>query len=286
MKFNTNKIILGTAQLINNYGVTNDTFPKRNSSLRFLEAAFTSGVRSFDTAPSYNSEKILGEFIKTNNLSKKINILTKISSLNNKFCKNHINRSIESSLQKLNTSIHTLFFHDPGDFIVFEKNIDFFLDLKEKFPIKNIGFSVYDPKDISFSNKYKLSLSFQFPYNIIDQRFSRIEFINYDKLFCRSVFLQGILLNEVKKLNMPKKIILFQNRYFNLLKKLNLEPLDLILSFLNNSKNFNHFIFGIDNIAQLKKLLNFDFSDKLDLNLVKKINSFFCKKYKDPRTWS
>ena len=87
MKFNTNKIVLGTAQLINNYGATNVTFPKRKSGLRFLETAFAGGIRSFDTAPSYNSEKILGDFIKTNNLSKKINVFTKISSLNNKFCK-------------------------------------------------------------------------------------------------------------------------------------------------------------------------------------------------------
>jgi hypothetical protein len=70
------------------------------------------------------------------------------------------------------------------------------------------------------------------------------------------------------------------------LKKLNIDPLNFILSFLNNNKNFNYFIFGIDNIKQLKKIFNYNFDNKIDIHLIRKINFLFNKKYQDPRIWS
>ena len=39
------------------------------------------GVKFFDTAPDYNSEKILGKFIKKYKLYNKVNIITKIPKL-------------------------------------------------------------------------------------------------------------------------------------------------------------------------------------------------------------
>lgn len=286
MIFNTDKIVIGTAQLASNYGVTNYSFPNQNDSFKILETAYSNRIKFFDTAPSYNSENIIGDFIKSNGLSKKINILTKIVSLENKFSESLIKKNIEISLNKLNTSIHTLFFHDPKDVLIFLKHLDFFLNLKKIFPIKNIGFSIYEPKQASLLINNKLPISFQFPYNIVDQRFATIKFKDYNKLFCRSVFLQGLLLNRLNYSNVPKKLKLFQNNYFSLLKKMNIEPLDLILTFLNMNKNFNYFIFGIDNVIQLKKLLNFNFNNKVNISLIKKINSFFFKKLRDPRTWN
>ncbi len=286
MIFSVDKIVIGTAQLASNYGATNNNFINQNESLKILETAYSNGVKFFDTAPSYNSENIIGKFIKSHGLSKKINILTKIGSLKNKFSESSIKKSIEVSLNKLNTSIHTLFFHDPKDILIFLKNLDFFLNLKNIFPIKNIGFSIYDPKEINLLIKNRLSLSFQFPYNIVDQRFANIKFHDCSKLFCRSVFLQGLLLNKIDYLHMPIKIKLFQNKYFSLLNKLNIKPLDLMLAFLNNNKNFNQFIFGIDNIVQLKTLFNCNFNNKLNISLIQKINSFFFKKFRDPRVWN
>jgi aryl-alcohol dehydrogenase-like predicted oxidoreductase len=244
--FPSSKIVLGTAQLGLKYGVTNkNNIPTNKQCFKILELAYLHGVKFFDTAPSYNSEIILGDFIKSHRLSTKINILTKISSLKNNFSESLIKKNIENSLSKLNTAIHTLFFHDPNDFKIFIKYKKFFLNLKKIFPIKNIGFS----------------------------------------LFCRSVFLQGLLLNKASILNMPKKIKLFQSKYFELLKKLNIDPLNFILSFLNNNKNFNYFIFGIDNIKQLKKIFNYNFDNKIDIHLIRKINFLFNKKYQDPRIW-
>lgn len=77
------KKVLGTAQFdINQYGVAN--FSKKKSSnqlISVLNFAYEKGIKYFDTAPSYNSEKILGQFIKKNQIQNEIKIITKIPKL-------------------------------------------------------------------------------------------------------------------------------------------------------------------------------------------------------------
>ena len=65
-------LILGTAQFGLDYGIANNT---RKLCVKeifdILEFAWENGVHSFDTAPCYNSEKILGDFIKDMELRRK-----------------------------------------------------------------------------------------------------------------------------------------------------------------------------------------------------------------------
>ena len=59
------KLIIGTAQLVNNYGVANQNDKKtKKKILEFLEFCFKNNLKCFDTAFNYGSEKIIGEFIK------------------------------------------------------------------------------------------------------------------------------------------------------------------------------------------------------------------------------
>ena len=76
-----NKIILGTAQFLNNYGSTNNSFLSKKECFKILDLALKNNITNFDTAMDYNSEKILGEFIKINKLEKKVRIHTKIGNL-------------------------------------------------------------------------------------------------------------------------------------------------------------------------------------------------------------
>ena len=65
------KLIVGTAQLVRNYGIAN--YNKRNSKkkiFKFLEFCIENSLHSFDTAPNYSSEKIIGEFMKKNYIKK------------------------------------------------------------------------------------------------------------------------------------------------------------------------------------------------------------------------
>ena len=79
------KLILGTAQLGLKYGIANiNGKPDFKKSLNLLEFAWTNGINTFDTAPTYgNSEKILGKFISTKNKNEKkiFVIITKLQSI-------------------------------------------------------------------------------------------------------------------------------------------------------------------------------------------------------------
>ena len=63
--------ILGTAQLGQVYGITNqEGLLTKKQSLEILETAWNNNIKIFDTAPNYNSEKIIGDFVKTHSLER------------------------------------------------------------------------------------------------------------------------------------------------------------------------------------------------------------------------
>jgi len=75
------KFFLGTAQLVNAYGSLKLRSTKNKKKIfKFLDYALENGINKFDTAQSYNSEDVIGEFINSNKKSK-IKVATKIPSL-------------------------------------------------------------------------------------------------------------------------------------------------------------------------------------------------------------
>jgi len=118
-----NKLVLGTAQLGLNYGVTNKTGkPTQSEALEIMKYAVENGINYFDTAYNYgNSEIIIGKFLnfhKNNKNNKnKINIITKMPFLkNNKLSEKDINNHFFKSLHRLGQeSIYCYMVHDFND---------------------------------------------------------------------------------------------------------------------------------------------------------------------------
>ena len=88
MKFLSNKnikqnIIIGTAQLGENYGISNKNIDYEiKSRIEFLDFCYQNGFHSFDTAYTYkNSHKIIGEWLYKKDYYPKI--YSKIPKLNN-----------------------------------------------------------------------------------------------------------------------------------------------------------------------------------------------------------
>lgn len=286
-KINTNKLILGTAQLDGNYGISNiiDKNQKKNA-YKILETAFKNGIKNIDTAPGYKSEEIIGKFISAHGLSNNVNIFTKIPTFNiEKNLEKFVLNSLESSLRNLKTDIHTLFIHNTNDIDLFKKNISFFRNLKKNFPIKNLGFSVYCKKEIYQTSKLGFEPVYQVPFNILDQKFLRLK-LNKKKIVARSIFLQGLLINKkIKKYKLTLNLRKSHKKYHDFLRELNINPLGLQLSFINNIKQINKFIIGVDNHYQLNEIINYNLWKKVDTKYIYKINSFFSKVNIDPRKW-
>ena len=249
-----------------------------------LEYAGKNSIFNYDTAPDYNSEEIIGHFISANKI-KNAKILTKIPKIRTSDYQTFVEKSISNSLKKLNSDIYTLFFHSTTDIKLFLKDPNFFINLKRKFPIKNIGFSVYEPKDLKEVLKRKIKISIQFPCNALNSSFlPLLRKFFFKPLFARSIFLQGILLKKINNEKINPELRNSVKNYINFLTKNRISPLEFNLSFINDQKIIDYHIFGIEKEKQLNDIINTNFS-KFDSYNAHKIEKFFNKKLIDPRTW-
>ena len=275
------KLVLGTTQFgISNYGVSNFTnhISKKNS-YRILEHAWKNHIRTLDTAPVYGSEEIIGDFLKFNGISTKAKIITKLPTL--RYKKNYLDfakRSIETSLKKLSIKkMFCLLIHDPKDLNFLNNKINFFEKIKKTFDIENIGFSIYEKKEFKKGLKIFSQAAFQFPENLIVNNV--VDFKRKNLFFARSIFLQGFLLNEkIHKERVPKSLILPHKKMHSFFKNNNINPIELCLNYLFSNKRIDYYLFGVDNIKHLEKIVNIKTSKKIDKKTIKFIQSLFSKK--------
>ena len=198
LKIKKKIFVLGTAQLNSNYGITNsDLIVSKKESFKILDYAWENGIRHYDTAPSYNSQKIIGEFVKINNLDKEINIFSKISKIRSiKDIKKQIGYAIEKNINDLQSVPKINFLHDMENIKnLIKKNID----IKKVTP--TLGFSIYNPNEISKKIK---NIFYQFPSNFLDARFDNNSILKNFRI-ARSLFLQGILISNIDKSSISKK---------------------------------------------------------------------------------
>ncbi len=284
---NINKIILGTAQLNSKYGISNYSLNKKKKIFNFLDFAIDNGINKIETAPGYNNEKIIGNFLENYKYSRKIEITTKISSLTqskNKF--DRIYKSINKSQYNLRYQINTIMLHSADDTNFLIKNFLKFKEIKKIFNIKNLGISIYDTSQFKKFKNFSQKITIQLPTNIINDKFLKYEFQKNFNIQGRSIFLQGLLLNKKVKLKLSKKNKFKHLKYFNYLKKNNIDPLEICMSIMRH-RRINNYVLGFDDKKQLSaflknKLSNRNYSDHL--KNIKKIfkNSFLD----DPRKWN
>ncbi|SVD57037.1 uncharacterized protein METZ01_LOCUS409891, partial [marine metagenome] len=244
-------------------------------------------VRSFDTAPGYGSELILGEFISANGLQNEVKILTKIPNVENLLdYENTIKRSTESSLDKLGCPIDVLFFHNPADSVLLVKNQLFFEDLLKEFPVSTSGVSVYEPKEVDELRDYPSNLAFQFPFNVLDRRFEQVEMLQ-GKRYARSIFLQGLLAspNGLRQ-DAPEELLNLQKKYHEILVTHDIRPVDFAISFVVNNDIVDYFLVGVDSANQIKHILNTDNIKQQVIKFLGKYTFNIDKNLLDPRKWN
>jgi len=281
------KMVLGTAQLGMDYGIANRTGkPSKKEVFEILEFAWDKGITRLDTAPVYGSESLIGEFVRANGINDQIKLITKIPPIDGdssyeKFIKNQVERSYNN----LGAPIDVLFFHNPNDALLLGEDPKFFRKLKNDNAISSYGVSIYDEEDIIKHSNYEFKMCLQFPYNFLDQRFSKIN-VPFSKKYARSIFLQGVLASKGKlKNNAPKELIKLHAEYHAVLSKSDIDPLAFAMQFAFQNNEIDFFLFGVDSKTQLEQLidikLNFEFSEKLMRSILNRANT----KLIDPRKW-
>jgi len=259
MENHLNKLIIGTANFNNAYGIKNQ-FKRLSNNQKKLIINYLKSKKKlvFDTAQAYENEKYFGKI----NFQKKI--YTKV-----KF-KRNTNLSISKSFTDLKTKkIHGIMFHNVKD-LKGKKGVErfnFLKKLKDSKMIKQIGISIYKPEEIKyFYKKFKIDF-IQIPLNVFDQRliysawFKRLKKKKIE-IHARSIFLQGLLL--LKKKDLPKKFLMFKkifDKWYKWNKEHNLNQLESCLEFIHKQK-VNKIVIGIDNLEQLKKIINYKATKK------------------------
>lgn len=286
---------LGTVQLGLKYGINNKTGkPSTEESIKILEEAYKSGIRTFDTAYAYgNAEEVIGGFLSKTGVRKNIQIISKLKP--NVLEEYNGRDPLDSFLEKrLNESLNRLkteyldgyLFHTPG-YIYNSPLVDAMKHLREKGLVKNIGVSIYDVEDaISAVNSGWVDY-IEVPYSILDQRIDKSNFFGLAKdkkitIFARSPFVQGLILMN------PEEIPLHLKSAGKYLEKINkianagdVSVLESSLLFPYSNPHVDYVLFGVDNLSQLKEDLEIILKSKNVRSITKSMKKEF-KNINDP----
>jgi aryl-alcohol dehydrogenase-like predicted oxidoreductase len=282
------KLVIGTAQLGMNYGVFNNKKVNPKDFRKIQRLVLKSKIHFIDTAPSYgDSEKIIG-----NSKLRNLNIITKIRiPKKNIHLKSWLNKEISQSLNKLKIKkLYGVLVHNSKDLLgkYGREYLDYLLELKKKKIIKKIGISIYSPNEIKKIWKFWKPDLVQVPFNPLDTRILDSGWIdNLKKLkikvYARSVFLQGVLINHhiPFKLNKKFKQPLYKFNNWCCLNKIS--NIEACIHFVKQFKKIDYLVVGFNSYIHLKKII--DVFEKKYI-VVPKIFSSKNIKLIDPRKWN
>ena len=198
---------LGTVQFGLDYGVTNARGqPAADEVKRIVDLALSHGISTFDTAPAYRSESVLGNALADR--AGGVRLVTKTAPTPGRTIDvgavETVVAAFEGSLADLGVpAVAGLLVHHgreltrPGG----RRLADAIRDLRRRELVERIGFSVYDPEELEAAVAVLQPEIVQLPLNLVDQRFLDSGAIGRlaqggVEVHVRSAFLQGILLER------------------------------------------------------------------------------------------
>jgi len=259
---------LGAAQFGFDYGISNESGKVSAGNVQtLLKIAYENDIRVIDTAVTYgDSETVLGQSIPE---GFSFRIMTKLPPMKkDSICEKDsalINENFYGSLKKLCIEKVTgLFLHCPDDLFLPGGDIIYttLLSLKDRGLVEKIGISIYNGDEIDrLFHHYDFDL-IQLPLNVLDQRLVKSGHIAKLKkkgveIHARSVFLQGILLMPLDKINpFFTPVLHVLTKYRDFLEEYGLSPVEGALSYLRTIKELDIVLVGINNEKQLMENIN------------------------------
>jgi aryl-alcohol dehydrogenase-like predicted oxidoreductase len=273
------KIILGTANFTQQYGILASGSLCKDEVKKILEVSNKEGLLTLDTAFGYGdifsaySSKILKDFI-----------------INTKFSLKGDLESLYEKLKELKSlyKIDVLMAHDPQHIKNAEHTRlrDFFECIKEENLVRRVGVSVYDKNEIELFSLLVCNPDvIQLPLNPINQVFNSKSFKqfileNKIEVHARSLFLQGVLLSD----NFPEKLLPLKNEIKALREALASYPsiLSGLLSWANQQEWVHKWVLGVSSVSNLDEICKAASEEmiKEPLNLIASNHTLI-----DPRTW-
>lgn len=260
------KIGLGTVQFGLNYGISNlNGMPSTTNAHEILDYARLNGVELLDTAALYGqSEAVLGHYAHL----KQFNVVTKTAQFKQAEISEHETRHLEEVFKRSlallkRESIHALMIHHADDLLVKGggKLFERMQSWKAEGLVKKIGVSVYNYSQIDTILKHFDIDLIQLPINVLDQRLvysgtlARLK-DSHVEIHARSIFLQGLLLMDVK--NLPSYLSQVRSvlvDYDETLNQNGLSRLQGSLMFAKSIPEIDYLIVGVTSVKELDGIL-------------------------------
>ena len=282
------KVAIGTANFLDNYGLLK-SFVKINKLKKISNEILKHKIDFLDTSFEYKNLE-LNIFEKLN----KFKLITKIKLpkiKRNQFIKN-LEDKIRTELKRLKKkNFEVMLFHNTDD-LKYKIGKDFLNEikkLKRKKLIKNIGISIYDPKELKIVFSKFTPDIIQAPLNVFDTRILLSRYLRNRKkrikLQVRSVFLQGLLLQDlkkIKKLNLKKNLRAKLIEFDNICKRNKVSKLEQSINFIKLQDKVDIITFGINSSENLKQ--NMRILNKKKVNKIINLTTN-DKNVIDPRKW-
>jgi aryl-alcohol dehydrogenase-like predicted oxidoreductase len=257
------RLALGTAQFGMAYGVMNNRgcAVPTDEVAKILDLAWRSGVDLLDTAPAYGeAESVLSGAL---SLQSSFGIVSKVSTLGDtdRLDPSRIVDEINQSRARMGTAaFHGVLVHHAPDFLSASGPLLFGVlsRLRDAGVTRRIGVSVYDPKTlVEIVDRFPIDIV-QLPLNVFDQRFVREGTIERLKergieVHVRSVFLQGVLVAEIK--NLPNRFSAARDKimaYDAGRKRAGLSRVASAFHFVMQCPGVDRIVIGVDSLINLQ----------------------------------
>jgi aryl-alcohol dehydrogenase-like predicted oxidoreductase len=254
------KIVLGTAQFGLDYGINNSRGkPTPDVITGMFHKAYTSGIRTLDTADAYgNAQEMIGSFHQNHTI--RFNVNTKFRNEPGKELRPAVARTIE---QLHVGSVHTLFYHSFKDYSSYPGLRDELHKLRSEQMIGQIGVSIYTNSELETVCNDPVIDVIQLPFNLLDninQRGRLLKKLKANKkiIQVRSLFLQGLFFKDISTLPtvlLPLKPYLEKLR--NICSETGLSMEALCLQYANAQPDIDEIVIGVDNEQQLLNNIHF-----------------------------
>lgn len=266
------KLILGTVQFGLNYGIANsEGKPALNKVRAILRCAADHGIRILDTASAYgDSETVIGTvFAGDSTLKNHFQVVSKIPPLPQDIspegARIFIRKSVDASLRNLRIDqLYGILFHREED----ASNLRLLKELQKEGKVRLCGFSAdgFLPEDISETEMI------QVPGNVLDRRFIPFPRKKPQKLFVRSVYLQGLLMMPEEKVpSVLTGVIPYRRKLAAMAAENSMGLAELYMRYLLSFPEIDGVLTGVDNPEQLEYNLQMASGGPLDKALQQKI---------------
>ena len=246
------EVVLGTAQLTREYGITSrqNPAPKESSPRELLKSAEELGCIAIDTAPVYGAAEFeIGEAGTKLPLHSKLDPAVPAGE------------SIRNSLKNLQRDYLDILYYHQGLTSSEVDTIDTEVRLSlDSGAVRRLGVSVYELAELGPLESARSITAIQAPFSVLDRRFTSDLFAGFvgrgGKVYIRSLFLQGLLLSRTQSVPPSvNSLTPFLREFWRICDEWEVDPIDGAMQFVHRELPFAGFVVGARNVEELTRIM-------------------------------